>query len=344
MQHIVLVRLSALGDVTLMVPVVRAIQRAHPSWKITWVIGRSPYQLLSGLSGVEFLVIDKPRSFKDYWRLWRRLRKMHFDVLLAAQASLRANLIYPLIHASTKLGFDKKRARDGHHFVVKQRIPSSQEHLLDGFMQFAKKLGVDDTALSWDLPIEASHWVWAKQRLNKPGRWLAINAVSSKSERNWFVERYVAVMDEAVKRWGVHIVLTGGPDAVEMDFAKALCEKASVACLNLVGQHDMKSLAALLGSVDALLAPDTGPVHIATAMGTPVVGLYAVASAELSGPYFSQHLVVDRHAEAVRSILKKDPEQASWGERVHDSAAMKLITVEDVLKKLDMIFGGSICE
>src|SRR6185295_6261666 len=96
---------------------------------------------------------------------------------------------------------------------------------------------------------------------------------------------------------------------------------------NLVGKTTAKQLAAVLGRARALVAPDTGPVHIATAMGKPVIGLYAVAPSKLSGPYLSRDLVIDRFAEAVRTILQKDPAHVPWGTRVHRQKAMELIQV-----------------
>jgi heptosyltransferase I len=114
--------------------------------------------------------------------------------------------------------------------------------------------------------------------------------------------------------------------------------------LDLVGQTTPRQLAAILGRTKVLVAPDTGPVHIATAVGTPVVGLYAVARAELTGPYNSQHLVVNRFPEAVRTILGKEPGEVSWKTRVKSSRAMELITVEDVLTKLEDVLGRALGE
>ncbi len=105
-----------------------------------------------------------------------------------------------------------------------------------------------------------------------------------------------------------------------------------------MGKSSLKRLTALLDEVDVLLSPDTGPLHIAQAMGTPVVGLYAVAPPEKTGPYFSQRWVVNKYPLAVKTILKKDPAKVSWHERVHSSNAMKLIEVSEVVSKLDELF------
>ena len=334
-HRIALLRLSALGDVILMVPVVRAIQRHFPEAQVTWLTGRPAYTLLEGLSGVEFIVIDKPRSINDYRQLHRELKSRKFDVLLAAQASLRTNLIYPFIHAPIKVGFDASRSRDGHGFFISQRISARQEHLLEGFMQFAQALKVRDCSLTWDLPIAQSDWDWARQQLSqRSGKWLAINPMASKRERNWPISRYAELIRGAVARWQVNVVITGGNGTEEKAFATQLIAMAGIPCFNCVGLSSLKQLAALLGSVDVLVSPDTGPVHLADAMGTAVVGLYAVARPELSGPYRSSSLVVNVYPEAVATFLHRDPHTVPWGTRVHHRAAMSLISVQSVMEKL----------
>lgn len=338
-KKLALFRLSAVGDVVMMVPVIRALQRTYPGINITWITSRLAYKLLEGLSGTDFIVIDKPDSVSSYLKVREQLKPYSFDVLLAAQASLRANMIYPLIKAKRKIGFDRTRSRDAHGLFVKERIPFVREHLMDGFMRFAQALGVTDTLMKWDLPIDSEQWDWAKQQLAvKQGPWMAVNPMASKPERNWFVERYAEVIDRAHKEWKVNVVLTGGPSEEEKAFSRAIADKTTTDCLVLTGNTNLKQMAALLGSVNVLLAPDTGPAHIATAMNTPVVGLYAVAPPELSGPYLSQNLVVNRYPDAVATILNEDPNTVAWGKRVHSNEAMKLIMVDDVMNKLREVF------
>lgn len=339
LKQLALFRLSAVGDVIMMVPVVRAIQRKFPNLPVTWITSRLAYQILEGLSGIQFIVIDKPDSIASFLKVRRQLQGQTYDVLLAAQASLRANILFPFIKAKRKIGFDQTRSRDAHGLFVKERISFEREHLMDGFMRFAKALGVTDTSLTWNLPIDEGHLNWAKQQMSvKSGPWLAINPMASKRERDWLIPRYVDVIDKACERWKLNVVLTGGPSEEEKVFSHAIADKTKTECLVLTGKTNLKQMAALLGSVDALLAPDTGPAHIATAMNTPVIGLYAVAPPELSGPYLSQDLVVNKYPEAVATILNEDPNTVAWGKRVHSPEAMKLITVDDVMQKLAVVF------
>ena len=299
------------------------------------------YQLLEGLDGVEFIPIDKHAW--DYVKFYRQMRQRSFDVLLATQASWRANLLYPGIKAPIKIGFDRERWRDFQRLFVNRYLPPGRQHLLDIFLGFATALGAKERVIEWRLPItEVDQSFAARQLGGGHDRWLAVNPTASKPQRNWLAERYGAVINHAIETWGCRIVLTGGRARSERQLGNAVLGyvRKTSAVLNLIGQTTPKQLAAVLGRAHALLAPDTGPVHIATAMGTPVIGLYAVAPPELSGPYLSQALVVNRFPDAVREMLGKDPATAPWGTRVHRGQAMALIEVDAVLEKLDKVFSG----
>ncbi|HZO84929.1 MAG TPA: glycosyltransferase family 9 protein [Verrucomicrobiae bacterium] len=331
-KRICIVRLSALGDVCLVVPLVRTLQRNFPDAQITWVIGQSAYQLVEHLEGVEFVVVDK----RNLLRSWRQLRSRSFDALLAVQASLRAHVLLTAIRAPVRIGFDSTRAKDFHGWFVTQRIPAGEQHLLDSFLSFASALDAKESVIEWRLPISESDHAFARTHLPGDGAWLAVNPAASKPERTWLPERYAAVIDHAVSSWQWKVVLTGGPGPAEAALADQVLAalKHREAITNLVGKTTPKQLAAVLARARALLAPDTGPVHIATAMGTPVIGLYAVAPSKLSGPYVSRELAIDKFGDAVRTILNKDPARVPWGTRVHTPKAMELIQVSDVLEKL----------
>jgi heptosyltransferase I len=111
-SELCVIRLSAIGDTCHTVPVIRAIQQAWPSTRITWIVGKTEHSLLSGLSGVEFLVLDKTRGVQGYRALRRQLARRKFPVLLHMHASARANVVSLMVTAPLKLGFDRARARD----------------------------------------------------------------------------------------------------------------------------------------------------------------------------------------------------------------------------------------
>ena len=339
--NIAIVRFSALGDVLLVLPAIRSLSRSFPHATITWITSPLAYSLLAGLEGVNFEVYEKPRSLRDYRAFYHAYRKRNFDVVLAMQANLRINLLYPALLAPIKIGFDRIRAREGQWLFCNQSIPFANSHLADSFLAFAQKLGANTDVIEWNLPVSDSEQIWAKEQLKHlPRPLIAIHPFASKKERNWIFECYAEVIQAAVTNWGAGIILTGGNSQAEKYFSAELTKLAPGHTLNLCGLTTPKQLAAILSQADALIAPDTGPVHIARAMNTPVIGLYAVASPALSGPYKAQEYIVNRYPEAVRKYLGKDSELVPWNTRVHHRGAMALIQTEDVLQQLNKLFGA----
>ncbi len=355
-KHIAFFRLSALGDVVLAIPMLRALQKAWPQCKITWITSSAAYPLLvglektEGLEGLEFLVINKPQKIKDYLSLRKLFKQYKFDILIAAQASFRTNLIYPHINAKRKIGFDNGRAKDLHSFFVKEQIAPEDEHLAQGFMGFAKFLGVDTPKnvedFDFQLYVSEEDKAWAlstrrannfKEGQSKSTKYIAINAAASKAERTWKAKYYADFIDAANEKYDVQFVLTGGPAANEIQLAQDIQALAKTQVDNLVGKTKHKQMLALLAEVDCLIAPDTGPAHMAVAMKTPVIGLYAVARSGLARPYQNPNYTIDKYPQAVEKFLGKKFEDAGWHERVHHADAMDLITVEDVLGQLEKI-------
>lgn len=335
-----ILRLSALGDVCLTVPLIRVLRRHLPHIKLYWIISRPFFSLVRGLANVNFVVLDKPKSLSDYWRCYRHLKSIFLDVLLVPQATLRSNILCLLIRAKIKYGYGKLHSRDLQHYFVNRTVTSRPEHLMESFLRFSEPFGIEDRDIEWGLPLEEKDYEWAKVQLGfGSARWLAICPAASKKERNWFTDRYACVVNYLIKeRWNFNVVLVGGPSQLEKQMAEEINRQLIKPALNLVGKTSLKQLAAILSQVDLLLSPDTGPLHIAQAVGTPVVGLYAVAPPEKTGPYFSQRWVINKFPQAVKTILRKDPSQITWYERVHSQEAMALITVDEVRDQLKKIF------
>lgn len=320
----------------MLVPLIRTLQSHFPNTKLTWIISRPAYFLVEGMDGVEFIVIDKPNSVADFWRFKQQMRHRHFDVLLAPQASFRTNLLYPLIKAKRKIGYDNHRANDGHRWFIKEKITPGLEHTLEGFLKFVEPLGIKEKVIHWDLPISEADYAWADNHLPKSGPILVVNPAASKPERSWLVERYIEVLLETKKRWQVEIVLTGGPGDYDRQLAEQIAKTIPV--VDLVGKTKPKQLLAVISRAKAVLCPDTGPSHMAAAVNTPVVALHAVTNPLVSGPYMFPDLVVNRYPDAVQKFLGMPYEQHVWGTHVHGEQTMKLISVDEVLDKLGKVF------
>jgi heptosyltransferase I len=337
-----IIRLSAIGDTCHTVPVVRAIQRQWPSTRLTWVIGKTEHGLMRGLEGVEFVILDKRDGWKGYAAVRRALGGQSFDAVLHMHASARANIVSLLAKSPIKVGFDRARARDNQWLFTNVKLPARpQRHVMDGLFEFAELIGVERGEPRWDIPIPADD-IAAVAPLFDSGRpTLVISPCTGqrfRNYRNWRVDWYAQIADHAAKRYGAQVLLTGGTTAIEQSYGQDIVRLAESKPHNLIGHTNLKQLLAVLQRATVVLCPDSGPAHMATAVGTPVVGLYATSNRLRTGPYFSQHLVVDRYPDAVEKEFGRPIESLRWGQRVRDPAAMSLITVADVTAKLDAAF------
>ena len=342
-ESLCILRLSALGDVSHVVPIVRTLQMHWPDTKLTWVIGKVEHQLVKNIEGIEFVIFDKAQGWRAHRQVWQQLRGRRFDVLLNMQAALRASLLSLGISAETTVGFDVKRARDGQWLFSNRKITArEQQHVLDGFFGFLEALGINDRDLRWDIPICEEDQRFAQDVL-AGAQVLLINACTSsrlRNFRNWRAERYAAVVDYAQKSYGLKAVLTGGPDVSERDMAAKICEKAGTEVTNLVGETTISQLYALLAGARVVIAPDTGPLHLAVATGTPAIGLYASSNPLRTGPYRAQQWVVNQYPAAVRKYLQKEVDSVRWGQRVRDPNALDLIGFDQVIAMLDRVLAS----
>ncbi|HEX4151823.1 MAG TPA: glycosyltransferase family 9 protein [Steroidobacteraceae bacterium] len=315
---------------------VRALQRTWPDCRITWIIGRIEAKLISLLPEVEFLAVDKRRTLPEYLRLRRELRGRRFDVLLHMQVSLRASLLSTLVRAPVKIGFDRARARELQWAFTNRKIaPRRREHVLDSFWGFTEALGIDERRLEWKLPLPPDALEYAARIISDERPTLLISPCSSHTPRNWRAEFYARVADHAASRWGMRVVLCGGPSAIERDMGESILAHAKHPSLNQIGRDTLPQMLALLGASTVLLSPDSGPAHMAAVVGTPVIGLYAPTNPARSGPYLSRQWCVDRFADAARIFRKGDPDSLPWWTKIEQPGVMDLIRPEEVIERLD---------
>jgi len=335
-KHICLLRLSALGDVTHVLPVISAIRKAWPDCKISWIIGEFEKKLLPNLSGVEFIAFNKAAGIAEYWRLFSILRNCQFDVLLHMQLSLRANLIAAMVKAPIKIGFDKERSKEAHTLVINRSIAHvPQQHVLEALLSFLQPLNITVDKVDYKMPISATAMDVAKG-LIPPGRpYVVISPASSHALRNWTAAGYAAVADHLIVEHGLEVVLCGGRSALEATLGLAIEKKMHCRLRNIIGKDTLEQMVAILHNALFLVSPDSGPAHIANAVGTPVLGLYAATDPQRSGPYHSRHWCIDAYAKAAEKFLNKQPSQLKWGRKIEVPGVMSLIEVDEVISKVD---------
>jgi ADP-heptose:LPS heptosyltransferase len=333
---ICLLRLSALGDVTHVVPLARTLQRAWPGLHLHWIIDPAGQRLLDGLEGVTFHVYNKKSGLAGMRALRRQLPPERFEVLLQLQVAARANLLSAFVPARRRVGYDRSRSKDLHGLFINERIPDRPGiHVLDAIGSFCEPLGLVQDRVEWNLPVPAEAHEWAAAQWPDDGApVLMISPCSSHQRRNWYPDRYAALADHAASR-GWRVVLCGGRSELERSTADAIVAAMRSPVLDLVGKDTLKQLPALLARADLLATPDSGPMHIANAMGTKVLGLHAASNPARSGPYSDRRYCVDRYDDAARKYLGKPASALKWGTKIEHDGVMELITVQDAIEAFE---------
>ncbi len=315
---------------------IRSMQRHRPGMAITWIIGLAEAAMLKGLDGVELIVFDKKTGWAGIRALRATLADRRFDALLQMQLALRANALSMLIRAERRIGYDAARSKEGHGLVINERIAPGGHHVLDAFAQFAHALGCTQDRIEWRLPVPDDAHQWAAEQLPGDTPTLLISPCSSHRLRNWRAERYASVATRALER-GWRVALCGGPSVLEREVGDAILAAVpqSERVLDLIGRDTFKRFLALCARASVLLGPDSGPSHMANAMGCRVIALHACTDATRCGPYSDLRWSPNRYDEAAKRFLGKPAAAIPWGKRIEFTGVMDLISVDEVIERFE---------
>jgi heptosyltransferase I len=341
-EALCVLRLSAIGDTCHALAVIRRLQDNWPDVPVSWIIGKTEASLMSDIADIDFIIFDKSKGWRACKDARAQFAGKHFDLALCMHASMRANLLCRAIPAATRLGFDRARARDFQWLFTNRRIPAAEhEHALEAMMSFATAAGAESRDLRWDIPLPDDAREFASQYIDADKPLVVISPCSSqrsRNYRNWSIDNYAATIRHLQQEYRCSVVLTGGNTVLEQQYGAALSADRASQAINLMGKTSLKELLALISAADLVICPDSGPAHMATAVGTPVIGLYATSNPDRTGPYLSRNLTVNRYPDAARQYLGKRVDELRWGQRVRHADAMDLITIDDVSGKIDDFF------
>ena len=205
-------------------------------------------------------------------------------------------------------------------------------HALRSLLSLAQAIDVEPAELSCELalvPLPAS------LLSQLPDEFVVINPSASKAERNWTLAGYQGLLAYFAAK-NITVVLTGGPSQEEVAFADQVIGNAKQV-VNLVGKTSIPQMLAVIAAAKILISPDTGPVHMATLVATPVVGLYAHSNPQRTGPYKNLDQVVSVYPELALKEYGKSVEDLPWAARVHDPKAMTHIQLDAVIQSIERL-------
>ena len=336
-----LVLLSGIGDVVHGLPLVNALKRDDPKRHVTWIVERTPSALLDPQPAVDSVVhFDRRRGLKDVLRLRNELRGREFDVVLDAGIYFKSGIPTFLARANHKIGFGRDRAADLIWLLHDRRLPPrGPRHRQEMYLELVEYVGIDPLPLEWGLVITeeergAQRGFFAGRGADRVAGIVTTTAMPPK---DWPPERFAAVATSLERDHGFRVVLLGGPGAREEERARRVAAETEADLVWALGP-DLRRLIYLIDGCDLLVAPDTGPLHIARALETPVVGLYGHTNPRLAGPYgLYEDLVIDRYNFDADGVPYSGED-----ERRHPARAggrgrerMELIEVADVMRKVE---------
>jgi len=332
--RVLIVRLSAIGDVVQSMPIACALRDRFPRAWIAWAVEQRAAALLEGHPEVDELITLPRRWLKSpggVLKLRRRLRAMRFDVALEAQGLTKSAIFARLSGAPRRIGFGGRWGRELSQWINTEAAPITAEHVVDRNLQLLEPLGIHQPAVRFGMPEVPAEQAAAKRILAELGIKVPpaiINVGAGWPSKLWPTERFAAVARYLRSRWNLPTLLVYGP-AHERRMAEQMA-KWSAGAARLAPPTTLTELRGLARAARLFIGCDTGPLHLAAGVGTPCVGLFGPWPASQHGPYGEGHVALQAVAiEGTRQRRKASPE------------LMRKITVEQACRACERVLRRS---
>ncbi len=336
-MNILIVKLSAIGDVVHTLPSLAALRRLYPEAHITWVIEEASADLIAGHPFLDRVLVSRrkrwvrelknPRlagkTLKEILTFIKTLRDRPYDLVIDFHGLFKSSLIVLLSGARRKLGYDSLQELSG--LFLNEKIPEDlSKHAIDRYLDFLRYLGAPEAKPEFLIPVDRENKervasLLAENGLDRNRRFVAVSPMALWETKLWEEDRFARLCDRIIGELAVPVVFTGHEVHGMNDRIQSLMSSKAV---NLGGKTSLRDLAWLYKLSSLLITTDSGPMHIAAAMGTPVIALFGPTSPLRTGPYGRGHVVIQKDMACAPCFLKK------CGTR----QCMKDISVDDVFQ------------
>jgi heptosyltransferase-1 len=307
-MRILLVKLSAIGDVVQTLPVLAALRRRYPDAHLSWMVGEAASDLLSSHPLLDQVIVFPRRHFgklssspRDWPRLideaggfLRRLRSQEYDVVMDLQGLLKSGILARLSKGECRLGF--AGGRELSSVFLNRRLPpyDADEHAVLRYLRLAAALDAPVQEPEFPLGVGRAETEKVGCLLRDAGSGsrpiLCLNPGATWASKHWTAEGFAAVADICFRRWNMFSVVLGG--AVDRDLTRDIARLARSPVLDLAGRTDLRTLAAVYQRARVVVSTDTGPMHLAAAAGAPVVALFGPTAPWRTGPFGRMNQVI----------------------------------------------------
>ncbi len=322
-ERILIVKPSSLGDIIHSLPVLWALRKAYPDAYIGWVVKEVWQEVLTDNPLIDHLIILK-KGASGIISAIREARSLKFDTVIDLQGLFRSGIITFLSGAEERIGFLNAREFAHLFYNRKVEVPSNRMHAVDRYMMTVAK---GEGRLKFPLYINIEDAEWVKQfllenNLNDKKPLIAINPSARWVKKRWPAASYSALINQLIKELKAGIIIVGSKD--DIPIAEEITSHVNERICIATGKTSIKRLSALLEKVNLLITNDSGPMHIAAALGTPVAALFGPTDPELTGPYGKGHVVLRKNLDCNPCMRRP----CTKGKPV----CMEMITVEEAAK------------
>jgi len=348
-MKILIIKLSAIGDVIHTLPALTALRRHYPDAQIDWLVEDAAADLLQGHPALSRTLVWHRREFaglfaagklfratRVFMRCLGELRSTHYDLIIDFQALLKSSLWIFLAQGRRKVGFGKGMEHaENSHLFLNERIPapSMEVHALDRGLKLIEALGIDGSRVIYDVPTDdsAARALLEEKGIDPHRPLIAINPAAKWPTKLWEPEKFGKVAERLLSH-GYQVVFTGSREDGAMIDKIAHWNNAPT--IRLDGQTTLKILAAFYRSCRAVITTDTGPMHLAAAVSTPVVALFGPTAPWRTGPYGAGHVVLRAGLSCSPCFMK-----SCRTVEFEKMACMKRITVGEVVEAVKVVTG-----
>ena len=328
-KRILLVLCGSIGDVTRALPLANLIHRGFPGATLSWAVEPPSLPLIEHHPAVdEVILFDRARGWKQFFPFLKKIRVSRFDWVLDLQRHLKSGIISGWSGAPNRLGFHRLDCKEFNWVFNNRHVPALGNSVskLDHYLKFAEYLGLLPDRVEWQLSLTREEYLGVARHLAGTGNEYAALFVGSRWEsKGWLPAQISSCARLIQERHGLDVVLLGG----ETDAGAA--REVEHACVrgvaNLVGRTSLKEAIGIIAQAQVAVGPDTGLMHLAAAVGTPVISLWGATSPSRTGPYGFEELVIQGTADCAPCYLKCCP---------IGRVCMQSIDVEAIMAKIEM--------
>jgi heptosyltransferase-1 len=310
-MNILIVKLSAIGDVIHTLPALNAIRKRYPDARITWLVEEAAAPLVKGHVALDRVLVSKRKrwlreilgpscvnNMREVYRFMKQLRDTRYELIIDFQGLLKSGVLIAFSRGRRKIGYGRGMEHMECSYVfLNERVPpvGMDNHALMRSMMLLDAIGIPSNDIEYNLPVHdqdrrAIDALLIRHGITEPGLLVAINPVAKWETKLWSKLKFAKLADSLIRQYEARVVFTGS--SADRETVQDILSTMEGKAINLAGETTLRTLAALYEKTDFLVSTDTGPMHIAAAVGTPVVALFGPTAPWRTGPFGPDHQII----------------------------------------------------